>query len=386
MSKDITIICDNVSKKFARNLKKSLRYGVEDSLAEFRYAIGKRPPSKLRDTEFWALKDVSFELKRGDSLALMGANGSGKTTMLKVLNGLLKPDEGFVSLKGRVGALISLGAGFNPVLTGRENLYVNGAVLGFSKRDIQARFDEIVDFAGLAHAIDAPVRTYSSGMQVRLGFSIATCMDPDVLLIDEVLAVGDFNFRARCYERLGAIMEGTTILFVSHAIAQITRICNKALLLSQGEMVASGTTEEVILKYIRSNTPETLMRVMYSGNLRMLKSTVSPNPLTFGGELKVVLEIESDEEYLNNEVCLIFLRNEDPICEWVSTNHSQTWDLLKGINRIEFNIEKVNLHAGLYKLKLHVVAPDRVTHLINCDGLAMLETNGFCYRGVPVHL
>ena len=149
MSDEITVRCDNVSKRFSRNLKKSLFYGLQDTFAELKLnSVGKGDP-ELRDSEFWALRNVSFELKRGDSLALMGSNGSGKTTMLKVLNGLLKPDTGSVTLKGRVGALISLGAGFNPILTGRENVYVNGSVLGFSKRDIDARFDEIVQFADI---------------------------------------------------------------------------------------------------------------------------------------------------------------------------------------------------------------------------------------------
>ena len=385
MSKDITITCDNVSKKFARNLKKSLRYGVEDSLAEFRYAIGKRPPSKLRDTEFWALKDVSFELKRGDSLALMGANGSGKTTMLKVLHGLLKPDDGHVSLKGRVGALISLGAGFNPVLTGRENLYVNGAVLGFSKRDIKDRFDEIVDFAGLAHAIDAPVRTYSSGMQVRLGFSIATCMDPDVILIDEVLAVGDFNFRARCYGRLAKIMENTTILFVSHSAQQVTRICHQGLLLEDGEAIKQGDVAEVLLEYNRRNAPTTKFRVVYDGEAKLQEAKVDNTEIAFGGSLTLRLSVDSAVHYKNCFLRILVRKaDEELVGEWNSELHDRVFDLPVGRSEHEFTIESLRLHDGLYRISFFVMSEDRVTHLINASNVETIETRGLCYGGVAV--
>jgi lipopolysaccharide transport system ATP-binding protein len=386
MSDEVTIRCDGVSKRFARNLKRSLYYGVADTLEDlFRWEKSDRE-LELRQSEFWALKDVSFELKRGDSLALMGVNGSGKTTMLKILNGLLKPDIGRVSLKGRVGALIALGAGFNPILSGRENVFINGAVLGFSRREMKDRFDEIVEFAGLAHAIDAPVMTYSSGMQVRLGFSIATSIQPEILLIDEVLAVGDFNFRTRCYERLGKIMSGTTIIFVSHSIPQITRVCNCGLLLEKGKMVKEGTMEDVLLEYTKRNTLESKTRVIYSGNLTLEEHEVSPNSVEFGGPLNVSIKIHAEEKYENCEFCVIFLRNEDPLCEWVSTNHNLTWDLEPGMNTVEFDIENLRLHAGVYKLKLHVMASDRLTHIINCDGFATIETTGFCYRGIPVHL
>lgn len=385
MSRDTTIICDGVSKKFARNLKKSLRYGVEDSFAEFTHAFGKCPKPVLRDSEFWALKNVSFELKRGDSLALMGANGSGKTTMLKVLNGLLKPDEGRVSLKGRVGALISLGAGFNPVLTGRENLYVNGAVLGFSKRDIKDRFDEIVDFAGLAHAIDAPVRTYSSGMQVRLGFSIATCMEPDVILIDEVLAVGDFNFRTRCYGRLAKIMENTTILFVSHSAQQVTRICHQGLLLENGETIKQGDVANVLLEYNKRNAPATKFRTVYDGDLKLIEAQVENTDVTFGGDLTLRLSIDSKELYENCFIRILIRKaDEELVGEWNSELHGQLFDLSKGSSRHEFTVKGLRLHDGIYRVSFFIMSEDRVTHLINAANVETIETSGLCYGGVAV--
>src|SRR5210317_2241023 len=178
---DVLIKVENVSKKFCRDLKKSLWYGVKDIAGE----LSGRGTSRnaLRPGEFWSVKDISFELKRGECLGLIGANGAGKSTLLKMLNGLIKPDQGRISMRGRVGALIELGAGFNPILTGRENIYVNGAVLGFTKEEISRKFDEIVEFAELDEFINTPVQNYSSGMKVRFGFAVAAQMEPDILLI-----------------------------------------------------------------------------------------------------------------------------------------------------------------------------------------------------------
>ncbi|HIP72872.1 MAG TPA: ABC transporter ATP-binding protein, partial [Anaerolineae bacterium] len=192
---DILVNVENVSKKFCRNLKRSLWYGVKDVGAEMFGRGSER--IELRSQEFWAVKDVSFQLKRGETLGLIGHNGAGKTTMLRMLNGLIKPDTGRITVRGRIQALIALGAGFNPVLTGRENIYVNASVLGISKAETDRRFDQIVDFSGIEEFIDTPVQSYSSGMVVRLGFSIAAHLEPDILLVDEVLAVGDLAFKTK---------------------------------------------------------------------------------------------------------------------------------------------------------------------------------------------
>jgi lipopolysaccharide transport system ATP-binding protein len=185
--------------------------------------------------------DVSFELKRGECLGLIGHNGAGKSTLLKMLNGLIKPDKGSITMKGRIGALIELGAGFNPILTGRENIYNNGAVLGFSRKEIDKKFDAIVDFAEIGDFIDTPVQNYSSGMKVRLGFAVAAQMEPDVLLIDEVLAVGDVGFRAKCFSRIGELQNNSSIIFVSHAMNQISRISTTLIHMHRGEIAYQGS-------------------------------------------------------------------------------------------------------------------------------------------------
>jgi len=250
--REVLVRVDGVSKKFCRELKKSLWYGVRDVFHEFNPFHGaesKQADSMLREGEFWANKDISFELRRGECIALMGRNGAGKTTLLKMLNGLIKPDSGRIEIRGRIGALIALGAGFNPILTGRENVYVNAAVLGLSRREIEEKLPDIIDFAEIGEFIDAPVQSYSSGMTVRLGFAVATAVTPDVLILDEVLAVGDAMFRAKCFQRIGSILERSAVIFVSHSEAQIQRICNRAVWLEKGRVRLNGTISETMRAY-----------------------------------------------------------------------------------------------------------------------------------------
>ena len=190
----------------------------------------------LRKDEFWAVQDVSFELKRGECLGLIGPNGSGKSTLLKMLNGLIKPDKGKITMRGRVGALIELGAGFNPILTGRENVYINGSVLGFNEKEISDKFESILEFADIGEFIDTPVQNYSSGMKVRLGFAVAAHMEPDVLLIDEVLAVGDMGFVIKCLNKMKSIMQNAAVIFVSHGMPMVSFVCSKAMVLNSGRV------------------------------------------------------------------------------------------------------------------------------------------------------
>ncbi len=252
---DISIRVENVSKKFCRELKRSLWYGVQDIAGEFRGNNGK--PKNLRPKEFWALQDVSFELKRGEHLGLMGSNGAGKSTLLKLLNGLYKPDQGRITVQGRMGALIELEAGFNPILTGRENIYVSAAVLGIPKRKVDRVVDEIIDFAGLEEFIDTPVQSYSSGMRVRLGFSVAAQLEPDILIVDEVLAVGDTYFQRKCLNYIKNLFRDgrTTVILVSHNLFNIEQVCERAIYLERGQIAALGQTTQVISQYLyHSNT------------------------------------------------------------------------------------------------------------------------------------
>ena len=251
MSNDVMVSVEGASKKFCRRLRRSLWYGVQDLGSEL---LGRRNEhAKLRQDEFWALRDVSFELRRGESLGVIGPNGAGKTTLLRMLNGLIKPDEGIITLRGRVGALVALGAGMNPVLTGRENIYINAAVLGIPKAEIDQRLGEIISFADIGDFLDTPVQFYSSGMRVRLGFSVAAHMEPDILLVDEVLSVGDASFRAKSAIRMRKLMgSGVTVVFVSHNMHLVSSICDRVILLDRGICQYVGAIDQGIQLYERT--------------------------------------------------------------------------------------------------------------------------------------
>ena len=280
---EVLVRVEGVSKKFCRSLKKSLWYGVCDIGAElnpFRRQVAEVAGDELRVTshnqaaeggsilpatsyqspataspcdapatsysppvtgeaglragEFYAVRDVSFELRRGECLGLIGHNGAGKTTLLKMLNGLIKPDSGRITMRGRVGALIALGAGFNPILTGRENIYINGSVLGLSKKEIDGKIDEIIDFAEIGEFIDSPVQNYSSGMQVRLGFAVASSMSPDVLILDEVLSVGDIGFVIKCLNRVRKLTANAAVILVSHQMQSVSSFCSRVIFMGHG--------------------------------------------------------------------------------------------------------------------------------------------------------
>ncbi|MEN6537576.1 MAG: ABC transporter ATP-binding protein [Bryobacteraceae bacterium] len=242
---------DRVSKEYRLGVSQiSLPALVADKL---RAAVSRSAENHHRGRNLWALRDVSFELARGQCLALIGSNGAGKTTILKLISRITKPTEGVVTTDGMLTALIELGAGFHPDLTGRENIYLNGAILGLSRKYISRHFDEIVAFSGLEVFIDTPIKRYSSGMAVRLGFSVATCVQPDVLLVDEVLAVGDVSFQQKCLKRIRSLVEnGTGILFVSHNLYMVQAVCDRALYLKNGCVKSAGTTKEVIDAYEQS--------------------------------------------------------------------------------------------------------------------------------------
>jgi len=250
MSSDVLVRAEGVSKKFSRNLMKSLWYGVQDTLDDL---VGRDGTTdKLRPSEFWALDNVSFDLRRGECLGLIGRNGAGKTTLLKLLNGLIKPDNGRIEITGRLGALIALGAGFNPILSGRENIYINASILGLSRREINEKINYIIDFADLGEFIDAPVQSYSSGMVVRLGFAVAAAIDPDVLLLDEVLAVGDERFQIKCLNTLAEFRRrGAGFIFVSHNMRMITRYCEKVMYIRHGQVQYFGDVATGIARYYK---------------------------------------------------------------------------------------------------------------------------------------
>jgi lipopolysaccharide transport system ATP-binding protein len=253
---DYSVLAEGLGKKFGTTIRQTMQYGFYDTLRR----IGGLTvdPRVLRKGEFWAVQDVGFALKPGDALGIMGVNGSGKTTLLRILNGTYRPDTGRVAMKGRIGALIAAGAGFSPTLTGRENVFINASLIGLKPSEIRAKFDEIVDFSGLGEFIDMPIRHYSSGMSVRLGFAIAAFAEPDVLLVDEALAVGDMAFQKKCFDHVLSLKKnGTTILLVSHSIGAIWSVCDRGLFLDGGKAILMGHVEDVIKAYDDRNAKNT---------------------------------------------------------------------------------------------------------------------------------
>jgi lipopolysaccharide transport system ATP-binding protein len=276
---DVVIRVEGLGKKYALHHETSERYtALRDVVARQAKAAGRllnpftlagqlrraqrqaaaeRAESK---EEFWALKDVSFEIRRGERVGIIGRNGAGKSTLLKILSRITEPTTGRVEIRGRVASLLEVGTGFHPELTGRENIYLNGAILGMTRREIRSKFDEIVDFAEVEKFLDTPVKRYSSGMYVRLAFAVAAHLEPEILVVDEVLAVGDVSFQKKCLGKMEDVAdrEGRTVLFVSHQLSSIQKLCNKGLLLRGGKIAFDGLSEETISAYVNSSNHATL--------------------------------------------------------------------------------------------------------------------------------
>ncbi|MFM7023964.1 MAG: polysaccharide ABC transporter ATP-binding protein [Flavobacteriales bacterium] len=262
MEKESVIKVENLSKRYRIGLKEEMH----DSLASSITAFLKSPFKSFRKLKnlssfdgegediFWALKDISFEVNRGDVLGIVGMNGAGKSTLLKVLSRITEPTNGEISIKGRVASLLEVGTGFHPDLTGRENIFLNGTILGMTRKEINKKMNEIIAFSGVEKFIDTPVKRYSSGMRVRLAFSVAAHLDPEILIIDEVLAVGDYEFQNKCIGKMQDVAKGgKTILFVSHNMAAINQLCTRAILLKKGQKIADGSVSDIIEAYKSAN-------------------------------------------------------------------------------------------------------------------------------------
>ena len=372
-TKKPVIKISNLSKKFCPSLKRSLWYGVKDLFSELSFSC--RSNLKLRKGEFWALKDINFELYPGETLGLIGFNGAGKSTLLKIINGILKPDEGTVSVSGKVGALIQLGIGFNPILSGRENVYVSASILGLKKKEIDKIYDEILEFADIGDFINSPVRNYSSGMKVRLGFAIASMINPEILLIDEILAVGDSSFRKRCLDRLVRYKEaGGTIIFVSHNSIAVEAICDKVLLLSKGTMEILGETSKVVkiyeaqaLKLTQTMDQRLLARHnLFPGNKIVIRSVEffdmngnKKDHFEFGESFEVKCLFEQNR--IKDFPFFVLSIKSEKISNANISTVAMSWDVFE--NRafpetgvVSCKIENLMLSPGVYKIDIGVIA------------------------------
>lgn len=338
-----------------------------------------------RFEEFHALSDVSFEIEEGTTFGLIGANGSGKSTMLKLMAGILRPSAGELRVRGRVGALLEVGAGFHPDLTGRQNVYLNGSILGFSKREIDAKFDDIVSFAEMEAFIDNPVRNYSSGMYIRLGFAVAVHMDPDILLIDEVIAVGDEAFQKKCMARMRSFQdEGKTILLVTHAVDGVRDLCSQACLLNKGKVAAFGDPSEVIRAYrnkvsaVYDGGKIDHLSAVDFGEITVTDTHGDPQEFFVAGEPMVV---HADLVAHTRVIDPVFSVNiYDSAGQHVFGTNTQlrpprgvSLDLESGPAQLRIDFDDVPMREGFFGLMIGVHSPDGMTVYAAVDGTARFE-------------
>lgn len=308
----------------------------------------------------WALKDVNLEVQEGEILGIIGRNGAGKSTLLKLLSRVTAPTTGSIKAKGRIASLLEVGTGFHPELTGRENVYLNGAIMGMTRPEITKRLDEIVEFSGCAKYIDTPVKRYSSGMTVRLGFSVAAHLDCEILVVDEVLAVGDAEFRKRCIGKMGEVRNaGRTILFVSHIMESVRALCSRVVRMEQGKVIASGAAPQMIESYLEDRVIETKTRQLprsAGDDLRIVDLSLSSANICTHDPLRLTLELHAVEQTLISEMALIFQTN--------SGSRAAIIDLRTGDNAISLkkeeaislsaSIESIPFVEGEYAIGLYV--------------------------------
>lgn len=309
--------------------------------------------------DFWALKDVSFSIRRGDVLGIIGRNGAGKSTLLKILSRITEPTEGRIRIRGRVASLLEVGTGFHPELTGRENIFLNGAILGMSRREIKEKFDEIVAFAEIDRFVDTPVKRYSSGMYVRLAFAVAAHLEPEILVIDEVLAVGDAQFQKKCLGKMQEVSnsQGRTVLFVSHQLGAIRRLCKSALLLQSGHTDGITTVERALALYTQDvrETPSTIdlsgikRAASLAGGSKLARISVEPEYITYGRPLKITCRIESSRRVVGSVLGVAFdSLDGSRVMTLDSDNSGAEVTIEPGLNEITMNLARNPLTPGMY--------------------------------------
>lgn len=369
--------------------------------AAVRRLFGKRR-NELSTREFWALRDVSFQIKRGEAVGIIGPNGSGKSTTLKLISSILKPTQGHIAVDGRLSALIEVAAGFHPDLTGRENVYLNGTILGMKNPEIDRKFDEIVEFSGMEDFIDTPVKRYSSGMFARLGFSVAAHVDPDILLVDEVLAVGDMRFQQRCLEKMQEkIKSDVAVVFVSHNLAAVASLCRRAILLNKGNLTVDGRCDEVLEAYVAAMRTGGSTAEQGNPKLRILEVEFKADGGHNSGilpphtrcEIRVVFHCESPVPRCN--IAFLICRTTDLRCCYEATTAELGYPVF-ALNpgdrlavRFQFN---AHLTRGHYRIDLNVCDPDGAGFLFEANGAAsftideQVTSTGFANVGLEASI
>lgn len=392
----VAIKVENISKKYIIKHKESsfdtLREKIPSAIKKAMSGDFKKPSEE----DFWALKNINFEIEKGDRIGIIGRNGAGKSTLLKVLSRIVSPTKGRVEINGRVASLLEVGTGFHGDLSGRENIFLNGAILGMTKREITSKFDEIVAFSEVEQFLDTPVKRYSSGMYVRLAFAVAAHLDPEILIMDEVLAVGDSAFQKKCLGKMKDVAStGRTILFVSHNMASIQNLCDKCLYLKNGEMVTYGKTEDVIPIYLRASQEVQLLKLSdrtdRSGNGKLkftafnLKNNKNKNLVSAhcGEFLNFELEIEA---FSNLSNVIVSLGIDDSMGQRVTHYNNEVTNQVfekieKGTHKIDIITPKFPLKSGEYTFTLYCTVNGDIADWIQDAGSFMVESGDFYKSG-----
>lgn len=401
MSSDLAIRVHGLGKQYRIGASRARYLTFRETLTEALAAPFRKAGRLLRgqaagtagsEERIWALKDVSFEIRRGEIVGVIGSNGAGKSTLLKVLSRITEPTEGHAEVLGRVGSLLEVGTGFHPELTGRENVYLNGAILGMKRAEIAQKLDEIVSFAEIEKFMDTPVKHYSSGMYLRLAFAVAAHLEPEILLVDEVLAVGDAAFQRKCLGRIGTVADqGRTVLFVSHNMTALQSLCHRALWLSDGSLHQDGDAKTVVSGYLRSATSPVLERIWSEpesapgdSRVRLSRACVTPGSDASEGVITVdsPLSIEFDCWTLVPDILLNFslvLYNQEDICILNSVSEPKTIQQ-QGLVRGTCHIPGGFLNDGTYRVRLLIVKDSSVP-LVDIDNIIIFDVSDLQRRG-----
>lgn len=403
------------------NLAKQYRLGqvgtgtIKDDFSRFIAKLrGKEDPfsqvgevndrtQKSNSDYVWALQNISFDVQQGDVLGIIGRNGAGKSTLLKILSRTTLPTKGSLKIKGRIASLLEVGTGFHPELTGRENVFQNGAILGMTRKEIARKFDEIVDFSGVERYIDTPVKRYSSGMYVRLAFAVAAHLEPEILIVDEVLAVGDVEFQKKCLGKMKdvSVNEGRTVLFVSHNMAAVKNLCNKGLILEKGTITFSGDSDSACNHYYSANTSKFFIDVNdrkdHSGNRQIVVTNfelinsngITTNSIISGTALKIKLELKKNTTEIINDVFvgIIIRTDNENIITFLATDELNKKITINSENSVvEFEIPKLLLRGGIYNISytISIKQSNAAEHLIldRLENVVQLEVEQGDYWNV----
>lgn len=368
-------------KKYSRSLKSSVKYAAQDILQQ---SFGRKMLSAdLRDTEFWSLQDINISVRRGEVLGIIGYNGAGKSTLLKCIAGKIRPERGSIKLSGELGHLIETSAGFSPTLTGRSNVKVRGKLMGMRGKDLERYIGEVAEFAEIGEFFDSPVQFYSSGMKARLGFAASTMMNPDILILDEVLAVGDLPFRIRCYERINDIANNAAVLFVSHSMGHVARLCHRAIYLDRGKIVYDGAVGGAIELYQEKTSEKKPKGGALNPDLVSLALRVNDEPHIDGSKVfygdQLCLDIDISKLPRGAQLRILLKSGASGvIMDWNSARIQLEWPEPSTMVRAELG--PVELNPGTYSLSVQVMSPDGREHLCLSDLLPFRVKGKFMYE------